>query len=187
MRSVFPLFAAAFAVSAPAVAIEHVPVSAFRSVELRGGGEVTVRPGPVQRVTITEGSTQFTRIYLDRDRKLRIDACNNRCPGRYDLKVEIQSPDAPDVAISGGGSIRASGGFAPQRNLSAAVHGGGTIDVRSVRVSNVSAAVHGGGEIFVRPLSSLSAAVLGGGQVRYAGNPQVSMAVQGGGLVSPVN
>jgi hypothetical protein len=187
MRSVLPLFAAVFSASAPALAVEHLPVSGFRSVELRGGGEVKVRPGPVQRVTIIEGSSQFTNIYLERDRKLRIDVCNNRCPQRYRLRVEIQSPDAPDVSISGGGSIRAGGGFAPQRDLSAAVRGGGTIDVSSVQVANVSAAVHGGGEIFARPSTSLSAAVMGGGQVRYAGNPQVSMAVQGGGLVSPVN
>ncbi len=187
MRSVLPLFAAAFAASAPALAAEHVPVAGFRSVELRGGGEVVVRRGPVQRVTILEGSSQFTRIHLVRDRKLRIDMCDGRCPSGYRLRVEVQSPDAPDVAISGGGSIRAAGGFAPQRHLSAAVHGGGTIDLRSVQASNVSAAVHGGGQVFVRPLNSLSAAVMGGGQVRYAGNPQVSMAVQGGGLVSPMN
>jgi hypothetical protein len=187
MRSVLPLLAAVVAASSPAVAIEHVPVSPFRSVELRGGGEVTVRRGPLQRVTIVEGSSQFTRIYLDPQRKLRIDACDSRCPQRYRLKIDIQSPTAPDVAISGGGAIRSGGGFAPQRTLSAAVHGGGTIDVRSVQVADVSAAVHGGGQIFVRPLSSLSAAVLGGGQVRYAGNPQVSRAVQGGGQVSRMN
>ncbi|CAA9512163.1 MAG: hypothetical protein AVDCRST_MAG44-1450 [uncultured Sphingomonas sp.] len=187
MRSILPLFAAVFAVSAPALAVEQVPVSGFRSVELRGGGEVTVRPGPVQRVTILEGSSLVSHIYLVRDRKLRIDVCNGRCPLRYRLRVEIQSPNAPDVAISGGGSIRAAGGFAPQRDMSAAVHGGGIIDVRSVPVANVSAAVHGGGQIFVQPMGSLSAAVMGGGQVRYAGNPQVSMAVHGGGLVRPVN
>ena len=187
MRSVLPLFASVFAASAPALAVEHVPVTGFRSVELRGGGEVTVRRGPVQRVTILQGSSHFSRVYLERDRKLRIDACDNRCPEGYRLKVEIQSPDAPDVAISGGGSIRAARGFAPQSHMSAAIHGGGTIDVRSVQAANVSAAVHGGGQIFVQPLSSLSAAVNGGGQVRYADNPQVSMAVHGGGLVSPVN
>jgi hypothetical protein len=187
MRSVLPLFATIIAASAPALSAEHVPVSGFRSVELRGGGEAIVRPGPVQRVTILEGSSQVTRISIMRDRKLRIDICNNRCPQRYRLRVEIQSPQAPDVAIAGGGSIRAAAGFAPQREMSAAVHGGGTIDVRSVAASNVSAAVHGGGQILVQPRNTLSAAVMGGGQVRYAGNPQVSMAVQGGGLVSPLN
>jgi hypothetical protein len=183
----FPLIVTLIAVSAPALAVEQIPVSGFRSVQLRGGGEVIVRPGPVQRVTITEGSSRHTRIDLVRDRQLRIDMCNNQCPEGYRLRVEIQSPSAPDVAIAGGGSIRAHGGFAPQRALSVAVHGGGLVDVRAVPASNVSAAVHGGGQVYVGPRDQLSAAVHGGGQVRYAGNPQVSMAVHGGGLVRPVD
>ena len=187
MRSIVPLFLTIFAASAPALAVETVPVPSFRSVELRGGGEVVVRPGPVQRVTILDGSSQFTRMYVVRDRQLRIDVCNNRCPQRYRLRVEIQSPQMPDVAISGGGAIRALDGFAPQRQLSAAIHGGGAIDVRAVEASSVSAAVNGGGRISVNPRNSLSAAVNGGGEVRYAGNPEVSMAVHGGGLVHRSN
>ena len=172
MRSYLPLFLAAFAASAPALATEVVPVPAFRSVQLRGGGEVSIRPGPVQRVTIVEGSARITRFRVERDGKLRID---------------IQSPSAPDVAIAGGGLIRASGGFPAQRQLSAAVMGGGKIDMLAVSAASVNAAVHGGGLISVRPRSSLSAAVNGGGQVRYAGNPTVSSAINGGGSVHRID
>jgi len=187
MRSLLPLFASAIAVSAPALALEPVPVAPFRSVELRGGGEIFVRPGPVQRVTILEGSRQFTNVYMRRNGELRIDVCNNRCPQRYRLRVQIESPRVPDVAISGGGTIRASGGFAPQSQLSAAVNGGGLIDVRAVDAVDVAAAVNGGGSIQVRPRSNLTAAVSGGGLVRYWGNPRVQMAVHGGGSVQPAN
>jgi len=166
MRSTLPLFAFALAASAPALATEVVPVGPFRSVELRGGGDVMLVPGPVQRVTIVNGSSQFTHIYMRRDGQLRIDACNERCPQHYDLQIRIESPRAPDVAIAGGGRITASPGFGPQNQLSAAVDGGGMIDVRSILASDVSAAVNGGGDI------------------RYSGNPQVSMAVSGGGNVS---
>jgi hypothetical protein len=183
MRSIVPLFAIAFAASAPALAIESVAVPAFRSVELRGGGQVTLRPGSVQRVTIVDGSSQYTRIRVRRDGKLQIDACNGRCPRNYSLKVEIQSPRAPDVGISGGGAVRASSGFPSQSQIAAAVDGGGVIDLRAVDVANVTAAVNGGGKIDVRPRRSLTAAVNGGGEIRYWGNPQVTMAVHGGGLV----
>jgi Putative auto-transporter adhesin, head GIN domain len=183
MHSTLPLFALAFAASAPALATEAVPVQPFRSVELRGGGEVTLVPGPVQRVTIVAGSSQFTRIYVERDGQLRIDACNERCPHNYDLRIQIQSPRVPSVGISGGGTIVAGRGFASQPQLSAAVKGGGTIDLRAVESSDVSAAVSGGGDIFVRPRVRLSAAVNGGGDIHYSGNPQVSMAVNGGGDV----
>ena len=185
MRSIVPLFTFAFAASAPVIAAEQVPVSPFRSVQLRGGGEVTLRAGPAQRVTIVEGSSQVTRIYVAREGELRIDACNYRCPRHYRLRVEIQSPTVPDVAIAGGGAIRAMGGFRPQGEVAAAVDGGGSIDVRSIDVAHVTAAVNGGGSISVRPRSQLTAAVNGGGAIRYWGDPQVTMAVHGGGTVSP--
>src|SRR5947209_3262232 len=187
MRSIVPLFAVALAVSAPAVATELVPVPPFRSVELRGGGNVVVVPGPVQRVTIVDGSSRFTRFRVERDGQLKIDTCNEQCPRLYQLRIEIQSPHVPDLAISGGGAIAVEGGFRPQSELSVAIDGGGKIDGRAVDASAVSAAVNGGGEISVRPRATLSAAVHGGGAIRYSGNPQVTTAIAGGGHVGPGN
>jgi hypothetical protein len=185
MRSIIPMFAFAFAAAAPVVAAETVSVPPFRSVELRGGGDVTLRAGPQQRVTIVEGSSQVSRIYVVRGGELRIEACNNHCPRHYRLRVEIQAPRVPDVAIAGGGAIRAAGGFPAEGQLAAAVHGGGSIDLRAVAVTEVTAAVHGGGQINVRPRERLTAAVNGGGAIRYWGNPSVTMAVHGGGTVGP--
>jgi Putative auto-transporter adhesin, head GIN domain len=184
IRSTFPLFALALAISAPVLATEVVPIPEFRSVQLRGGGEVAVVPGPIQRVTILEGSSQFTRMYVDNDGQLRIDACNERCPREYRLRIEIQSPRVPNLAVAGGGQITTMGGFAPEGHLAVAVNGGGKIDARSVDASSVSAAVNGGGELLVRPRQSLAAAVNGGGTVRYWGHPSISMAVRGGGDVT---
>lgn len=187
MRSALPLFAFAVAVSAPALAVEIVLVPAFRGIELRGGGTVVLTRGPVQRVTITEGSSAFTRLRVDRRGKLTIDACNQRCPRHYRLRIEVQSPRVPDVAIMGGGTISVASGFAPQSELSAAVNGGGRIDAHALDAANVSAAINGGGRIDVLARRSLSAAVNGGGDIRYWGNPDVAMAVQGGGLVRRAN
>ena len=58
---------AVIAFASPAFAVEVVPVPQFRSVELRGGGVVTVVPGPAERVTIIEGSSQYTRMRVERD------------------------------------------------------------------------------------------------------------------------
>ena len=184
MRSIIPLFAAALLASAPALATEIVSVPQFHSVQLRGGGSVDVVPGPVERVTILEGSSQITHVYVERDGQLRIDACNERCPANYRLHVQIQSPRVPSLAVDGGGEMVAAAGFAPQQQLSAAVNGGGHIDARSVEAMSVSAAVNGGGNIVVRPRSSLSAAVNGGGHVRFLGNPTTSVAIRGGGDVT---
>jgi putative autotransporter adhesin-like protein len=183
MRSIAPLFLVALAASAPVLGAEVVPVPAFQSIELRGGGDVMLVPGRVQRVTLIQGSTQFTRFHMRRDGQLQIDACNEHCPHNYPLQIRIESPRVPVLAIAGGGTIRTGGGFAPQDNLVAAVTGGGTIDVRTVVASDVSAAINGGGDIYTRPRSSLAAAVNGGGDVHYGGNPRVSMVVHGGGDV----
>jgi hypothetical protein len=185
MRSIIPLFSLALFASAPALSTEVVPVAAFRSVELRGGGTVDIVPGPTQRVTIVDGSGQYTRVHVDRD-TLKIDACNGRCPSNYRLRVEVQSPHAPDLGVSGGGSIVARSGFAPQARLAAAVDGGGKVDARAVQAGSVNAAVNGGGEVVVFARSELTAAVNGGGTVRYVGRPQVTSAVQGGGTVRAV-
>jgi len=187
MPSFVPLFAFALVVAVPTLAAEVVPVPAFRSVELRGGGEVSIRPGPVQRVTIIEGSVRISRFRIERDGKLQIDECNGNCPRQYRLRVDILSPYAPDVAIAGGGLIHAASGFPAQRQLSAAIMGGGKIDMLAVSAGTVNAAVQGGGLIAVRPRSNLSAAVDGGGEIRYAGNPAVSSAINGGGAVHRID
>jgi hypothetical protein len=185
MRSTLPLFALALAASAPVIATEVVPVPAFHSVELRGGGIVTVVPGGAQRVTIVEGNSQYTQMRVERDGKLKINTCNENCPRHYRLRIEVQAPRVPDLAISGGGLISVQSGFRPQPQLSAAINSGGKIDTRAVDAGDVSAAVNGGGDLLVRARSNLSAAVNGGGAVRYLGNPRVSSAIHGGGLVSP--
>ena len=148
---------------------------------------VDVIPGPSQRVAIVEGSSAVTRIYVEHDGQLRIDTCTQQCPANYHLRVEIQSPHAPSLAVDGGGQMVTGPGFAPQQELSAAINGGGHIDARSVDALRVSAAVNGGGGILVRPRAALSAAVNGGGSVRYLGNPATSVAIRGGGSVSRAN
>jgi hypothetical protein len=187
MPSTLPLFAAALLVSAPVLAGEIVPTQNFRSVQLRGGGVVEVMPGPAQRVAILDGSSQVTRMHVDADGRLIIETCAERCPSGYRLKVQIQSPRVPDLAISGGGLMVAQAGFAAPMRFSAAVNGGGRIDAHAVPANSVSAAVNGGGEVLVQARSSLSAAVNGGGHVRYWGDPATSVAIHGGGGVTRAN
>jgi hypothetical protein len=180
----------AFAAPAPAAAETVVPVGKFNSIQLRGGGEVRLRYGPVQRVTILKGSTAYTTVSLKSDGgrarapdRLVIDACNNRCPRQYDLEIEIVTPDVQAVAVQGGGTIQTAGRFPARDSLAAAVHGGGHIDVRSAEVASIAAAVHGGGTIYARPQAALAAAIKGGGDIRYWGDPQVVTSIEGGGHV----
>lgn len=184
VRSIYPLFAFALAASAPALAAEPIPVPQFSSVQLEAGGDVDIVPGPAQRVTLVEGSREFTSFDMRPGGKLVIrTACNRRCPPNYRLRIQIQSPFVPDVAVDAGGRMVAARGFVPQRQVSAAVYAGGTIDLRTLEADQVSAAINAGGDIYVHPREALSAAVNAGGDIHYSGNPAVSMAVRNGGEV----
>lgn len=184
MFRVLPMLTFGLVVSAPVLAAEQIPVPHFSSVQLSDGGDVTIVPGPAQRVVLVSGSREFTRFRMRRDGQLEISMeCNGRCPRNYALRVQIESPVVPDLAVSDGGTIVVQRGFAPQRRIATAVSEGGTIDLRAIAVDDVSAAVNSGGDIFVRPRRSLAAAVNAGGDVHYSGNPQVTMAVHNGGEV----
>lgn len=183
MRSTILLFLIALAISAPAFAAEVVPLPYFDSVELRGGGSIVMVPGPVERVTLMEGSTEFTSFRMERDNQLKIDSCNERCPSHYRLTIRIESPRVPALAVTGGGVITTESGFHPQSELAASVRGGGRIDARALDVADVAAAVDGGGDLLVRARSSLAASVQGGGAIRYWGDPAVAISTRGGGSV----
>jgi hypothetical protein len=167
-------------------AAQPVPVRAFQSVQLRGGGEVVVRHGPAQRVTIVEGSSAITRFEVKGrgDGQLVISACENRCPRNYRLKVEIVTPNLSGLGIEGGGRVLAAGSFPQQRSLGLAISGGGTIDARTLPAASVVAAVNGGGLINTHAQQRLSAAINGGGSVRYWGDPAINTVVNGGGAVT---
>ncbi len=97
IRAIVPLFAMALVASVPAFAAETVSVPHFDAVGLRGGGSVTHCARATQRVTILEGSSQFTHIYVQRSGSLEIDACDRNCPQHYRLRLEVQSLACPDL------------------------------------------------------------------------------------------
>jgi hypothetical protein len=175
--------AAAFLLAAGAAsAATDVPLAPFKAIGLNGGGDIVLKHGDVQRVTLIKGSTQYTTFTV-KDGSLNIDACDGSCPNSYDLQIEIVSPQINAIAVHGGGDIKAEGAFGSVAQLSIAVHGGGDVDAKAIAAAQVNAAVHGGGDIRVTATRTLNAAVSGGGDVTYWGNPQVNEAVNGGGSV----
>jgi len=177
---------AALALSAPAQAAETVQLPAFRQLELRGGGEIVVRHGPRQQVSLISGSTSHTRFEVEPGSagRLVVKACTGRCPRDYKLRIEIVSPRLDALAVTGGGVVRAATAFPGRPNLALAVTGGGVLDARAMPAGSVAASVTGGGLINTSPRASMTAAVRGGGAVRYWGNPSVTQAVVGGGAVT---
>jgi len=186
-----PMFAAA-AVAAiaitPAIARAEtvVPVGTFTGVELHGGGSINIHQGPVQRVTLVRGDPAVAGFEVNGRGRLIVSSCRGFCWGSHKLEVDIETPDLSAAEIHGGGQIVAKGAFPAQGAVSAAIHGGGDIDLRDIPAQSASAAIHGGGKIFVAAQNSLDAEIYGGGLIRYAGHPTVSSSIHGGGSVSSI-
>lgn len=182
MRVAFALSAVLACAGCTAAAAETVvPTAPFRSITLRGGGEVVLRHGAVQKVVVLQGS--LPRIAVNGGR-LRIENCETSCAEGHDLRVEVTSPAITGVSVGDGGVIRALGAFPPQRSLGAAVSSGGGVDLRALPADHVAAEVDSGGRILVRAQKTLSASVRHGGIVAYWGRPRVTRNVPDRGVVT---
>jgi hypothetical protein len=175
------LLAIALVDAAPSSAAADVSLPRFEAVALHGGGTVTLRHGPQQKVTITRGDAAISSFGVDR-RSLEIRACDQRCPQGYRLEVEIVSPDIRALAVRGGGTMTMAG-FPAQGQLALSVQGGGNLDTRGVQARQVAASVQGGGAIRTWATGSLAASIRGGGGIVYRGEPTLATSVQGGGSV----
>lgn len=159
-----------------------IPVGPFRSVELHDGGNVIVRRGQTQRVTLVTGSLRCTQVRLA-EQRLVIEHGGRECPRHERMQLEVVTPELWAVAVSNGGTVQSVGAFPVQPTIKADVEQGGTIDIRSMAADAVDASVYSGGRIFTSPRATLAAAVQSGGVITYWGDARVRQAVRGGGVV----
>lgn len=161
-----------------------ISVKPFRSVTLRSGGEVILRPGSKQKVTMLEGNQDCVRVEVE-DGDLVIETTHHGCRKGDDLTVEVITPDIEEVMVTDGGTLRSLGAFPPSEKLLATVSDGGMLDIRSMKADEVLATVNSGGRILTRPVKNLLATVLQGGNITYWGEPHVISTIQHGGHVGP--
>jgi hypothetical protein len=155
----------------------------FQSIELHGGGIVTLRHGPVRRVTFAEGSA--LRPLREEDGRLIIDRCQSDCRGRHRVKLEVETPTIARIAVNDGGIIQLEGAFPAQAALAVAVANGGVVDARALESGRITAGVSSGGRIMVRSRGELDATISDGGVVTYWGQPRVRSSIRRGGAVGP--
>jgi Putative auto-transporter adhesin, head GIN domain len=178
------LAALLFLIAAPVAAQTAIRVAPFRSVELHSGGEVILRHGPTQRVTLLKGDADCAKVKTDDAGRLVIEKYSAECHRKYDLQVEVVAPYFAELAVNDGGRINSIGDFPRQPEIRAAVRNGGSLDLRSLTADRVSASVAEGGRILVIPQTILTASVANGGQITYWGDPRVEKSIQHGGAVN---
>lgn len=176
-----PFLALSGSASAQPVDASSSASADFRSIELRGGGLVTVRHGPERRVTVLRANPDRP-IRTEGDR-LVIDECRRPCPRGHRIEVEIVTPELSGLAVAHGGRILVVDGFDSQPALVVSVSNGGVIDARPLEATSVAAAIDNGGLIFARPGRSLTASISNGGNVTYWGSPSVTSSIDQGGVV----
>lgn len=184
LLAITKLSALILVLAAPVAAQTVIPVAPFRAIELHDGGHVSLRQGPVQRVTLIKGSTDCAQLTVADDHRLVIDKYNGRCVHGYELEIEIVTPSISEISVANGGIIQTRGSFPRQAEITTDVSNGGIIDIRSIAVDRVTASIAHGGRILVMPQITLSASVSNGGGVTYWGDPQVQSSVSHGGAIT---
>ena len=167
----------------PAAAQAVVPMPPFRSVEVRNGGHAIIRYGPTQRVTVLKGDPDDAQITIASGDVLVIDKCKDKCAHRYELEVEIVTPEVARLTQAHGGWIQSRGSFPRQADLTVTVEPGGTIDIRSMSVASLTASVLQGGRILAKPLTEMVARVEQGGNITYWGDARVTQSIEHGGVI----
>ena len=170
-------------------ATERRQLAPFRSVELAGSNNVTIRVGGRQSVL----------VHADRNLLQRVTTVVHagslvigNAPGSFSttspMSVEIRMPSLSVVALSGSGNVVATGiktrsltislpgsgvlratGSALQ--LTATLNGAGDEQLGHVSASFVHALLRGSGRIVVNTTHSLHASVPGDGVIMYYGHP----------------
>ena len=160
-----------------------VEVAPFRSVELRSGGKVVLRNGPTQRVTFLKGSPEDVQVSIASGDELIIEKHKSKSEGRYELEIEVITPELERITVAHGGTIQSRGSFPRQAAIGVTVDNGGTIDIRSMSVGSVTASVVSGGRIFTKPLTAMAASVVQGGNITYWGDARVTPSIEKGGVI----
>ena len=186
MKLMALLASAGVLLATSAFAATVLPLAGFSGIKASDGARVIIRHGAGQQVTLTEGSTEFSRLEV-RDGKLDIVGCTYRCPHNYRLEVEIVTPGIAAIDAEDGASITAQGDFPAQAEFAALARDGGRVVARNISASRVNAGAEDGGMVLVRATGALNAVANDGGSIEYWGSPALNSHISDGGNVKQGN
>lgn len=127
----------------------------------RGRGASQVFHGPVGSVVVLQCQSVVVEINLPKLPAATIE-------GSGDLSLEGLLQDEIELAITGSGTIRASGQVT---RISAEISGSGNVKAKELLAESADLRVSGSGDIKAHATQSLSARVSGSGDIKLWGNP----------------
>ena len=177
-------------------------VGAFSSISNSGPFNISIDVGKAVSVTAT-GSTTFLdqlvtevhdgelRIHLRDDHVNHLGDDNRiavtlpqftryRMSGAGETTLTHVAGDSLDIAMSGAGSLKASGEV---KSLKLSLSGVGSVDARELHAQAVRADVSGVGSVKVWSSQALEGSVSGVGSLTYYGDPK-TVNTRGGGIGS---
>ena len=178
----------------------------FRSVELAGSNNVTIRVGGKQSVLVHADSNLLQRVTtVVHARRLVIGNTPGSFISKSPMSVEISMPSLSALRLSGSGNVSATGiktssltmslpgsgvlhATGSAMRLTVTVAGSGDAQLGQLVARDVHAVVPGSGFLAVTATDSLNASVPGYGVIMYYGRPaHLTTSVTGSGTILPGN
>jgi hypothetical protein len=175
----------------------------FRSIELAGANNVTVRVGGKQSVVVHADDNLLRRVTTQvQAGGLAIGNTSGSFTTKSPMHVEVSVPSLTAITLSGSGVISAAGITGPRltvrlsgagvlrasgtaTRLDVTLAGSGDAQLKQLAARDVQAVVSGSGRILVTATKSLDASVPGSGAIMYSGEPaRVTTSITGSGAVA---
>ncbi len=122
-------------------------VANFSGVGFYESGEVIIRQGSEQKVTVTGDGNILDRLILDVDNRFLDIELERGCYKNYDLTVEITIPNLDRVSLHGSGDVEIMD-FDQQKSLDLHISGSGGIKMHEFNgLESMDAHISGSGDI----------------------------------------
>jgi hypothetical protein len=182
------------------LATESRAVSGFSTVELSGGGELTIQKTGTESLSISAEDNLLPRLTSEVSNNTLIlgtkpnttilpqqpvtytvtvkDLTGVAVSGSGNIRVPDLTTSALDISISGSGTITVTGTVSDQ---DLEISGSGRYEAAQLSSKNVKAEISGSGTANVLATDVLDVEISGSGTVTYTGNPRVEQEISGSG------
>lgn len=153
----------------------------FNKLDLAGGGDLFITHSPVTTLKVVGSMACLKSVESDVNSETLVIHRKNDSPRNCKLKLHISTPELVSIQQGGGGNVKVNTGFDATDSFHYVLNGGGTVDLKALKVNSFNAIINGGGTMFIHAEKQLNAEINGGGSIVYQGDPEVTSNISAGG------